>query len=139
MYTPRIYCPRGDKMRKAKREHRAKPFIIGLIFGYAVTGIICVLAAAVLSLTDSAGAAAGAAAAVALSVGSFVCGKTAGILRRRNGLKTGAVCGVLFVLPVTILSLIFSGFGGGLILKIGLCAAFGIVGGVAGVNKEEHL
>ncbi|MDE7397927.1 MAG: TIGR04086 family membrane protein [Oscillospiraceae bacterium] len=126
-------------MRKAKRDNRAKPFIIGLIFGYAVTGVICVLSAAVLSLTDSASTAAGAAAAIALSVGSFICGKTAGILRRRNGMKTGAVCGVLFVLPVTVLSLIFSGFGGGLILKIGLCAAFGTVGGVAGVNKEEHL
>lgn len=139
LYTVRIYCPWGDKMRKAKRDSRAKPFIIGLIFGYAVTGVICVLAAAVLSLTDSASTAAGAAAAIALSVGSFICGKTAGILRRRNGMKTGALCGVLFVLPVTVLSLIFSGFGGGLILKIGLCAAFGTVGGVAGVNKEEHL
>lgn len=126
-------------MRKAKRDNRAKPFIIGLIFGYAVTAVICALAAAMLSLTDSAAAAAGAAAVVALSAGSFVCGRIAGILRRRNGLKTGALCGVLFVLPAAVLSLIFSGFGGGLLLKIGLCIAFGTVGGVAGVNKEEHL
>lgn len=126
-------------MRKAKRDNRAKPFIIGLVLGYAVTAVICALAAAMLSLTDSASNGAGAAAAIALSVGSFVCGKTAGILRRRNGLKTGALCGVLFVLPAIVLSLIFSGFGGGLILKIALCLAFGTVGGVAGVNKEEHL
>lgn len=127
-------------MRKAKRNSRLKPFIIGMIVGYAATAAICAAAAVILSFTDSAATAAAAAAVIALSVGSFVCGKTAGFLRHRNGLKTGAVCGVLFVLPVTVLSLIFgSGNGGGLILKIGLCIAFGTVGGVAGVNKEERL
>lgn len=133
----RIKSKRGDKMRKRKHNSAITPYAAGLILGYAAAILVSAGAALLLSFTDTASKTAGAAAVLALSIGSFVCGRTAGAMRRRNGLKTGALCGLLFsVLPI-ILSLIFRLFGTVmLIIKPILCIAFGAVGGVAGVNKE---
>lgn len=124
-------------MRKRKRDSELLPYAAGLVLGYAAMLLVSAAAALILSVTGAAASAAGAAAVLALSIGSFVCGRTAGIMRRRNGLKTGALCGLIFsVLPV-ILSIIFRLFGTPmLIIKPILCIAFGTVGGVAGVNRD---
>ncbi len=125
-------------MRKQKQSSPFMPFWAGLVCGYIVTLLICVLAAVVLSFTDAAEKGSSAAAIPAIAVGSYVCGRTAGVLRRRNGLKTGALCGVLFMIPLVVLSLIF-GLTGSimLFLKIALCVIFGTIGGVAGVNTDK--
>ena len=124
-------------MRKKKRNYRFFPYGAGLVLGYAAMLLVSAAAALLLSFTDAASSAAGAAAVLALAIGSFVCGRTAGIMRRRDGLKTGALCGLIFsVLPV-VLALIFHLFGTVmLIIKPILCVAFGAVGGVAGVNRD---
>lgn len=124
-------------MRKGGHNSKVTPYAAGLAAGYAALLLTSLAAALLLSFFDAASKAAGAAAVLALSVGSFVCGRTAGALRRREGLKTGALCGLIFAgLPV-ILSLIFGQFGTPLlIVKPLLCAAFGACGGVAGVNRR---
>lgn len=95
-------------------------------------------AALILSLMKSASKAAGAAAVIALTIGGFVCGKTAGFIRQKDGLKTGFLCGLMFSVPMIILTVIFpSGSAGTLMLKIALCASFAAVGGVSGVNSSE--
>ena len=87
----------------------------------------------------SASGAAGAAAVIALMIGSFVCGKTAGTIHRKDGLKTGFLCGLAFAVPIIIVSIIFSyGSAGTLFLKTALCASFAAVGGVSGVNSPEN-
>lgn len=126
-------------MRKKKRDDRFKPYLIGTLIGYAAMIITVLPAALILSLMKSASGAAGAAAVIALMVGGFVCGKTAGFVRQRDGLKTGFLCGLAFSVPITVFSLIFSRGGAGtLLLKIALCASFAAVGGVSGVNSTEN-
>ena len=96
-------------------------------------------ASLLLSLMKAASKAAGAAAVIALIVGAFVCGKTAGLISRKNGLKTGFLCGLVFSVPMIILTIVFSSKSGGMLpLKIALCAAFAAVGGVSGVNSSAN-
>lgn len=126
-------------MRKHKQNSRLLPYAAGLIVGYIAALPVSVFAAALLSLTDAAAQTAGAAAVLAMSIGSFLCGRTAGIIKRRDGLKTGALCGIVFVLPLLILSAVFGGgWSAMFFVKLLLCVAFAAVGGVAGVNREER-
>lgn len=125
-------------MRKKKINSKYVPYLAGLAVGYATAVLISVAAAVILSFSDAAARSAGAASVIALSVGSFVCGRTAGIIRHRDGMRTGALCGLMFsVLPV-ILSLIFGYFGSVMLfVKPLLCVFFGTAGGVAGVNRDS--
>lgn len=112
---------------------------MGTLFGYIAMLLTILPAALILSLMKTASKAASAAAVISLIIGAFICGKTAGFVSRKNGLKTGFVCGLVFSVPIIILTLIFSSKeGGSLALKIALCAAFAAVGGVAGVNNSEN-
>ena len=82
--------------------------------------------------------AAAAAAVPAAALGSFLCGRTAGKQRRRGGLKTGAVCGVLYCVPLILAALIFGTVQGILLpVKAALCIGFAAAGGVSGVNSPE--
>ena len=124
-------------MRRKKREPRFAPFAAGTIAGAAVMLVVSALAALALSMLGASEGAAGAAALLAIAAGSFVSGRTAGIMRRRGGLKTGALCGALLLAPLFVLSLCF-GLSGWvmLIVKAALCVAFGAAGGVSGVNRD---
>lgn len=123
-------------MRK-KKKSPAAPFAAGMICGGAAALITAALGALLLSLLGASAGAAGTAAIAASAVGSFVCGRTAGVMRRRDGLKTGALCGILFFLPLLLLSLLFGTAGSVLLpIKAVLCLAFAAAGGVVGVNKE---
>lgn len=127
-------------MRKRKKEQRFLPYAAGLIVGYTGALAVSLLAAGVLSFTDAAAKTAGGAAVLALIIGSFLCGRTAGVIKRRDGLKTGALCGLIFVLPLLLISAIFyNSWSAMFIIKLLLCTAFAAVGGVAGVNKDERL
>lgn len=126
-------------MRKRKRDDRLKPYLMGVLFGYAAMALTVLPAALILSLMRSASRGAGAAAVIALTIGGFVCGKTAGVVRGRDGLKTGFLCGVLFSVPMTVITVIFSEWTlGTLLLKITLCASFAAVGGVSGVSFSNE-
>ena len=134
--VPDISRERQNIMRK-KKKSPAAPFAAGMICGGTAALITVALGALLLSLFGAAAGAAGAAAIAASAVGSFVCGRTAGIIRRRDGLKIGALCGALFFIPLLLLSLIFGTAGSFLLpIKALICLAFAAAGGVAGVNKE---
>lgn len=127
-------------MRKPKKRRPFAPFAAGLLSGYLSALAVCAAAALVLSFTDLASSAAGAAALLAAAAGSFVSGRTAGIIKKRSGLKTGALCGVLFIAPLALLSAVFGLLGGVmLIVKSVLCICFAAAGGVVGVNREEKI
>lgn len=125
-------------MRRKKNNSAFLPFAAGMAVGYGVMLLVSGAAALILSFFDGAAKTAGAAAVLALAIGSYFCGRTAGIMRRRGGLKTGLLCGLLFSILPIVLSLIFGEFAGVMLpVKLILCAAFGTVGGVAGVNTDE--
>ena len=125
-------------MRRRKIDPKYMPYLLGLAVGYGTALIISIAAAVILSFSDAAAKSAGAASVIALSVGSFMCGRTAGIVRHRDGLRTGFLCGLMFSAIPFVLSLIFGYFGSIMgLVKTLLCIVFGIVGGVAGVNKDD--
>ncbi len=125
-------------MRRVKREHRMLPYAAGVITGYIVTLVLSAAAALLLFLTDSAQGLSGAVAVVAAALSCFFGGRRAGRLRRRDGLRTGFVCGILYMLPLTLVAIIWGTFGGALLwVKLILCAVFGAAGGVNGVNSPE--
>lgn len=127
----------GFIMRRRKKHRRAAPFAVGLLCGYIAELIVAALGALLLSFTDIASGGAGVTALIAAATGSLVCGRTAGIIKRRDGLKTGALCGLLFFLPLLLLSIIFGAAGSMLLpVKALLCLGFATAGGVMGVNKE---
>lgn len=125
-------------MRKAKKDHRALPFTAGLAAGYGLTLAVSAAGALILSLTDSSDMS-WLAALLAMTAGSFTCGRTAGKMRGRGGLKTGALCGVIYFVPLMLLSFIF-GTAGGILLpvKAALCVISSATGGVAGVNSPRN-
>ncbi len=125
-------------MRRAKKNYKFMPYAAGLAAGYIVMLLVCAISALLISFTNAASKAAGAAAVIALVAGSFVCGRIAGIIKRRGGLKTGALCGLMFYFPPMLLTLIFGDdIIGMLIVKFFICLTFGTAGGISGVNKDE--
>lgn len=125
-------------MRRKKHKGKIYLYALGMLVGYGVTLIVSMICALILSFFDGAARTAGAAAVLSLSVGSYFCGRTVGIIQRKNGLKIGFLCGLSFSAVPIVLSLVFGEFSGTAIaIKIAMCAAFGVVGGVAGVNADE--
>lgn len=125
-------------MRKRRGNSRFAPFIAGLLAGYLLTAGISAVGALLMWLTGADSGLSWLAAVPAAALGSFLCGRTAGKMRRRGGLKTGAVCGVMYFLPLLLLSLICGQIQGVLLtVKLVLCIAFGTAGGVAGVNAQD--
>ena len=123
-------------MRKKKKNSRFMPFAAGLCAGFAVLLVISGIAAVVLLITD-APAASSAAAIIAIAAGSFISGRVVGKMRRKNGIKSGALCGTVFIIPILLLSLIFGQLGTFMLfVKIALSVIFGAAGGVSGVNAQ---
>ncbi len=124
-------------MRKQRNDWAAYPYVAGILSGYAATLAVSAIGALLLSFTDGASENAWIAALIAVCVGSFFCGRSAGLIKKRGGLKTGALCGIIYLLPLILLSLIFKRTGGVmLIVKILICLVISSAGAVSGVNKE---
>lgn len=125
-------------MRKRRRNSRFLPFGAGLVAGYMLTVGVAAVSALIMWITGADGGIAWIPAILAAAMGSFLCGRTAGKMRRRGGLKTGAVCGVIYCLPLILLSLVFGTAQGVMLpVKVVLCIGFGTAGGVSGVNSQD--
>ncbi len=126
-------------MRKKRNNSRLTPFGAGLVCGYLLTIGIAAAGALIMWLGGMDSGLSWIFAIPAAAFGSFVCGRTAGKMRRRGGLKTGLVCGVLYCVPLIVLGLIFGTTEWVLLpIKLILCVGFGSAGGVAGVNSPER-
>lgn len=124
-------------MRKNKKSSRLMPYAAGLCAGFAALGAISCVSAVIVLITDAT-AAASIAAIIAIAAGSFISGRVVGKARRKNGMKTGAVCGAAFIAPILLLSIIFGKAGSFmLIVKILLSVVFGAAGGISGVNSQD--
>ena len=124
-------------MRRKKNRSRLLPFGAGLAAGYLLTIGVAAAGALVMWLTGADSSMAWLTAVPAAALGSFLCGRTAGKQRRRGGLKTGAVCGVLYCVPLILAALIFGTVQGILLpVKAALCIGFAAAGGGSGVKSE---
>lgn len=125
-------------MRKRRRNSRIAPFGAGLLAGYILTGAIAAFGALLMCIMGADSGLSWLTAVPAEALGSFLCGRTAGKLRHRGGLKTGALCGLFYCLPLIMLSVFFGEIQGVLLpVKLALCIGFGAAGGVAGVNSQD--
>ena len=113
------------------------PYGAGLCLGYAALAAISGIAAVIVLITD-ASAAATAAAVIAIAAGSFIGGRVVGKMNRKNGMKSGAICGAAFIVPILLLSVIFGKAGTFMMfVKITLSVVLGAAGGVSGVNASD--
>lgn len=124
-------------MRKKKKNSRLMPFAAGFFAGFGILAVISGIAALILLITDAAAASA-AAAIIAIAAGSFVSGRVVGKMRRKNGIKSGVLCGIIFIAPILLLSILFGEAGSFMMfVKIALSIIFGAAGGVSGVNAQD--
>lgn len=122
-------------MRRAKKERRLLPFGAAMAVGYAATLALSAAAGLLLLLTDSAEGLSGSAAAIIQTICAFLAGRTAGRLRRRGGLKTGLLCGIMYLAPFLLIAVIWGTLGGALLwIKLALCVVAAMAGGVSGTN-----
>lgn len=125
-------------MRKRRSNSRLLPFGAGLAAGYMLTAGTAAAGALIMWILGADGGLSWIVAVPAVAMGSFLCGRTAGKMRRRGGLKTGAVCGIMYCVPLILLALIFGTVQGVLLpVKLALCIGFGAAGGVSGVNSQD--
>ncbi|MBP1544901.1 MAG: TIGR04086 family membrane protein [Oscillospiraceae bacterium] len=125
-------------MRKAKHDHRTLPYTAGLLKSVVMTLILSCAAALLLLISDSSESLSGTAAMIVMSVSCFFGGRTAGKLRHREGLRTGAICGIMYFILLLIPALFFRRAGGILLfVKAVLCIVFSAAGGVVGVNMDD--
>lgn len=125
-------------MRKRRSNSRLLPFGAGLAAGYMLTAGTAAAGALIMWILGADGGLSWIVAVPAAAMGSFLCGRTAGKMRRRGGLKTGAVCGIMYCVPLILLALIFGTVQGVLLpVKLALCIGFGAAGGVSGVNSQD--
>ena len=125
-------------MRRRKNDSRLRPYIAGIIAGYAAALVFAAIGALLVMSIGNAEQMSGVMAIISFAAGSFVCGRISGKIKRKDGLKTGAICGLLYILPLVLLSIIFSVMSGALLyIKLVLCVAFGAAGGVVGVNSVK--
>ena len=122
-------------MRRKKNRSRLLPFGAGLAAGYLLTIGVAAAGALVMWLT---GADSSMAWLTAVPAAALLTAVLVAALRRRGGLKTGAVCGVLYCVPLILAALIFGTVQGILLpVKAALCIGFAAAGGVSGVNSPE--
>lgn len=125
-------------MRKKRKNTRFFPYWAGIAAGYIVTAAMAASGALIMWIFGTDGGLAWLAAVPAIAAGSFVCGRTAGKIRRSGGLKIGLFCGIIYILPMLAVGLVLGTVGSGMLpVKLALCAGFGTAGGVSGVNSPE--
>lgn len=125
-------------MRKKQSNTKTVPYLRGLAAGYLLTFAASAAGALIMLIAGTDSGMAWLPALIAGAAGSFLCGRTAGKFRRRDGLRTGALCGILYLAPLLVLSLIFGRAGGVMLpVRVLLCLGFAAAGGVAGVNSPE--
>lgn len=126
-------------MRKRHSESRLAPYVKGYCAGLAATVAVAASGALAMVIFGADSGIAWLPAVIAAASGSFVFGRTAGRLRRRDGLRTGALCAAVYAAPLFLAGALFGKVGGALLLvKLALCAGFSAAGAVSGVNSPER-
>lgn len=108
--------------------------VCGILTAAALTALFAALAFALQMKRDMAGGM----AFIAFIAGCFVSGLLCGLIKKRGGLKIGAVCGgVLLILSLSV-SVISGNFTGAeLAAKTAAALLAGCTGAVIGVNRKS--
>ncbi len=117
----------------------AAAFLFSTLCGTAASAILLILFTGVmygLGLPPSiAGALSFAAFAAGCALSGFICG----IIRQHRGLKIGAVCALLMILPLIAVSALSGNLtGAGVIPKLITALCSSCIGSVIGVNRKRR-
>lgn len=117
---------------------RIKPFIISAVFGSAVTIILLLIFALIISKIDAPLGIIGVLSSVALGIGCIAAGITIGKIFRKNGLFLGGFIGIVIFAICFLVSLIIGdGYSAFAVIKLIISICAGAIGGVAGVNSKS--
>jgi len=112
-------------------------YLFSTACGAAVSGIMVLLSAFVAYILGFKRDMAGGMAFVALAAGCFVSGLICGLIKRRGGLRSGAICAAAMLVPLLLISLFTDGFTGGeTVVKIASMLIASCTGAVIGVNRR---
>ncbi|MCC8043226.1 MAG: TIGR04086 family membrane protein [Oscillospiraceae bacterium] len=125
---------------KAQRRENVITFIAAVLTGFGAVFAASLLMAVVGTVFDLSDAALNVMSTIALAAGCFACAFVAANRRRRHGLSTGAVCGLLvFAAVIFAGALTYSVFSvGGVISKLIIIICGSCIGGIIGVNSRKY-
>lgn len=116
----------------------AASYILPVLCGFAVSAVLSLLAAGVMYALGMPPSSSGFLSFAALAAGAFTAGLLCGLIRRRGGLKRGALCSALFLVPLLIISALTGNLTGeALIAKALSVLMCSCTGAVIGVNAHR--
>lgn len=115
------------------------PILRGSIIGISVILIIFILIALVLSFGILPLSATPAAACLAIAVGAFFAGLSATKKTGKNGLITGAICGISLFILFTLIGMAAFGSTPGIstLIRLIIFVTAGAIGGIIGVGSAD--
>lgn len=130
-----------DKPRVANSNFNMwfNPLLRGSIIGLSVILILFVLLALVLSFGIIPLSAAPAAAFIAIAMGAFLAGLSAAKKMEKNGLITGALCGLMLFILFTLIGMAAFGSTPGIstVIRLVIFLTAGAIGGIVGVGSAD--
>lgn len=126
------------KRLRSLKKHLFIPFVISVAAGVLVCAAAMLLFSFIMSIVQFPVEWGGAFGYISLSAGCLSSGYILGRKKKREGIKQGFLCGFTLFLISLVLSLALGDISFlGAVGKGLMCAASGVVGGVAGVNRQR--
>ena len=126
------------KRIRSLKEHMMLPFGVAMTVGIAAAAAVLLIASLVMFVLQLPAEWGYVMGLTALTVGCAAAGYALGKMKCRSGIKQGMLCGgALFLLCLAGGVILGSVTVGGVFAKLGICLCAGIVGGVAGVNRDN--
>ena len=121
-------------------QNAALSVLLGVLFGVVLSVLLLVLFSVLMVARGLPTGATMPLAYIALAGGGFCGGLVSGRALRRRGLIAGALTGLLYALLLLLCGALLgqAAFGGSMLLKLGVCAAAGGVGGILGCNMRAR-
>lgn len=124
--------------RSAVRYHRLMTVLISILAGLGALTLSAGLLSAVAALFDLSDSVVSAMSGIALAAGCFGCSFFAANRRRRDGLRSGVICGIMIFAAVLIIGALTVKFfsAGGIVSKLLIILSASAIGGIKGVNTR---
>ena len=124
--------------RSAVRYHRLMTALISILAGLGALTLSAGLLSAIAALFDLSDSVVSAMSGIALAAGCFGCSFFAANRRRRDGLRSGVICGIVIFAAVLIIGALTVKFfsAGGIVSKLLIILSASAIGGIKGVNTR---
>ncbi len=125
-------------MHKHENRQLYNALMQGTAFGLLAASVTCICLSVIMTFIDMPKTALCVACAAELSAASYICAYCSTQIYRHRGLIQGLISGAAFAAPIFLISTISCGYVSDYCLvKICFCMAFGIIGGIKGINTKQ--